>query len=404
MVPAPKLHLCVFYHYYYLMYQHQPGSSLYTRRNFIYTFSLQAGFTAFALHSMGCGDGGSNAETQRNAAAAEQKAQNKLGIALVGLGKYAEGQLAPSLQKTGHCYLAGIVTGTPEKAAKWKKKYDIPDKNIYNYNNFDTIRDNPDIHIVYIVLPNALHAEYVIRAAQAGKHVICEKPMAVSVEECDRMIAACKEAGKMLSIGYRLHFEPHNLEIMRVGKQQVYGAVKKVIARHGMNGTEGWRLDKKLAGGGPLMDVGIYCVQAARYTTGMEPVAVTAKEGPKTKPDIFKTVEESLTWQMEFANGITADCACSYSEEQNLLRMEAQNGWAELSPAYAYQGIKGKTKEGAMDLPEIKQQAFQMDDFAQAVRNGTPGKVPGEMGKQDVKIMMAIYESMNNGGKKVLIN
>lgn len=142
--------------------------------------------------------------------------KDKLGIALVGLGSYSSGQLAPALQETQHCFLSGIVTGTPEKANKWKKKYGIPDKNVYDYSNFDEIRDNPDIDIIYVVLPNAMHREFVVRGAQAGKHVICEKPMAVTVEDCDEMIKACKNANRMLSIGYRLHFEPHNMEIMRL--------------------------------------------------------------------------------------------------------------------------------------------------------------------------------------------
>ena len=203
---------------------------------------------------------------------------NKLGIALAGLGKYSEGQLAPALKETQHCYLAGIVTGSPEKAEKWKKAHNISDANVYNYSNFDEISNNSNIDIIYIVLPNALHEEYVIRAAKTGKHVICEKPMAITVEQCDRMMAACREAGVMLSIGYRLHFEPFNQEMMRLGQQKVFGDVKKLKADHGMSDTEGWRLDKKLAGGGPLMDVGIYCVQGCRYTLGKEPIAVRAQE------------------------------------------------------------------------------------------------------------------------------
>ncbi len=226
---------------------------------------------------------------------------NKLGIALVGLGKYSSGQLAPALKETEYCYLAGIVTGTPDKAAKWRKQYNIPEKNIYSYSNFDDIKDNPDIDIVYIVLPNSMHREYVIRAAKAGKHVICEKPMALTVEECDEMITACKNANKMLSIGYRLHFEPHNMEMMRLGQKKVFGPIKKMHAEDGLAEVEGWRLNKALAGGGPLMDVGIYCVQGVRYTSGLEPLAVTAREGVKKNKEKFKEVEESLTW----TNGIS---------------------------------------------------------------------------------------------------
>ena len=213
------------------------------------------------------------------------------------------------------------------------------------------------------MLPNALHAEYTIRAARAGKHVICEKPMALTVADCDRMIAACKEAGKMLSIGYRLHFEPHNKEMMRLGQQKVFGDIRKLTAENGMGSTEGWRLDKELAGGGPLMDVGIYCVQGVRYTTGMEPIAVTAKEGPKTNPERFKEIEESLTWQMEFPGNVIAECKTSYSENMDFLRAEAESGWFELSPAYPYAGIKGETSNGKMDFEQVKQQALQMDDL-----------------------------------------
>ena len=321
----------------------------------------------------------------------------KLGIALVGLGKYSEGQLGPALKETEHCFLAGVVTGSTEKAAKWKKKYDLEDKNIYNYQNMDQVSDNPDIDILYIVLPNAMHAEYVIRAARAGKHVICEKPMAITVEECDKMIAACKAAGKLLSIGYRLHFEPYNREMMRIGKEKPYGNNNRMKAEHGMEDVQGWRIDKALAGGGPLMDVGIYCVQGCRYTLGMEPLAVTAQESPKTNPGKFKTVEEGLTWQMEFPNKIVAECKTSYSEDLNLLRLEQGNGWAEISPAYEYSGIEGQTSKGKMDFPHINQQAAQMDDFALAIKEGRPTPVPGEMGRQDVKILQAIYQAMETG-------
>lgn len=330
-------------------------------------------------------------------------AAKKLGIALVGLGGYAGGQLAPALQETEHCYLAGIVTGTPQKAIDWKAKYNIPDANIYNYENFDDIKNNKDIDIVYVVLPNALHAEYVVRAAQAGKHVICEKPMAITVEECDKMIAACKEAGKLLSIGYRLHFEPYNQEMMRLGQKKIFGNIKTLEANDGMSEVKGWRLDKKLAGGGPLMDVGIYCVQGCRYTTGLEPVAVFAVEQPKTNPEKFKSVEEALHWQMEFPDGIIAQCTASYSKSMNLLQANAEKGWFKLSPAYPYKGQQGETSEGKMEFPSVNQQARQMDDFALAILEGRSTPVPGEMGRQDVKILQAIYQSMETN-KRVEIS
>ncbi len=331
--------------------------------------------------------------------------QKKLGIALVGLGGYAGGQLAPALKQTSDCYLAGIVTGTPSKIDTWKSNYNIPDKNVYNYQNFDTIKDNPAIDIVYVVLPNAMHAEYVIRAAKAGKHVITEKPMAITTEDCDRMIAACKEAGKMLSVGYRLHFEPYNLEMARLGTKKIYGNIKKMNAGFGfpIGDPTQWRLNKKLAGGGPLEDVGIYCIQGFCYTTGMDPVAVTAQEGPKTDKEKFRDVEQSLAWQLEMPNGIICEGNASYSEGMNFLKAEADKGTFELTSAFNYSGQKGYSPEGAMDLPGVNQQAKQMDDFAQAIKNKHATPVPGEMGKRDVKIIQAIYKAMVTG-KRVEIS
>jgi predicted dehydrogenase len=330
--------------------------------------------------------------------------QKTLGVALVGLGKYSEQQLGPALKETTLCTLKGIVTGTPEKAKKWKEKYSIPDKNIYTYETFDSIKDNPEIDIVYVVLPNSMHAEYTIRAAKAGKHVICEKPMAVTVKECEEMIAACQSAGKLLSIGYRLHFDPYNLAMVEYSKQKTFGAVKKVIADDGLDIEPNvWRLDRERAGGGPLMDVGIYCVQGAIYTIGANPISVTAQEGKKTDMKRFKEVEQSLTWQMEFPGGVIAECRTSYAEELNLLRAEAENGWFQLDPAYEYKGLKGETSNGKFDFPKTNQQALQMDDFASCVLNNKKSKVPGEMGLRDVKILQAIYEAARTG-KKVSLN
>lgn len=326
----------------------------------------------------------------------------KLGVALVGLGAYSEGQLAPALQKTAHCYLAGIVSGNKTKLKEWKAGFGLSSNACYTYESFDDIKNNSEIDIVYVVLPNAFHAGYVIRAAAAGKHVLCEKPMATTIEECDRMTAACREAGVQLSIGYRLHFEPQNKEAMRLGQEKVYGAIKDIEAAHGLSKVEGWRIDKTLSGGGPLMDVGIYCVQAVRYVTGLEPIAVTAQEGFKHDPDKFKTVEEAIEWQMEMPGGIIAKCRSSYSEKQNSLRVEAEQGWFELSPAYSYAGIKGKTSAGKMAFPQMNQQALQMDDFALCIKEARPTKLSGEEGRRDVAILQAIYKAMETGERVIL--
>ena len=328
----------------------------------------------------------------------------KLGIALVGLGTYAEGQLAPALQQTKHCYLAAIVTGTPSKIPLWKEKYNIPDKNIYNYDNFDSIKNNPDIDMVYVVLPNSMHATYTIRAAQAGKHVICEKPMALTVADCDKMIAACKKAGKFLSIGYRLHFDPYHLDMIRMSTQKEYGETKKIVTEFLQPSIKGeWRLDKKYSGGGPLMDLGIYCLQAVMYITGMEPVAVTAQTFSVSDTEKFIDIEETLNWQMEMPDGMIATCSTSYSGSANTVKVEAEKGWFKLDPAFYYDGLKGTTVDGKIiSYSPLSQQAKQMDGIALAIKNNEASIVPGEMGRRDIKIIEAIYEAMRTGNRVII--
>lgn len=333
------------------------------------------------------------------------KQKDKLGIALVGLGGYSSGQLAPALLETKNCYLAGIVTGTPEKENTWSKKYNIPQQNIYNYQNFDDIANNPDIDIVYVVLPVFMHKEFTIRAAKAGKHVICEKPMAMNAAECTEMIAACQAANKMLSIGYRLHFELHNQEIMRLGQDAVLGNVKTMDSANGYryNGApDNWRIQKDKAGGGALMDMGIYAIQAARYTLGKEPLFVKATQ-QKTRPELFKTVDETIFWELEFPGGIIAKGKSSYNENLGMHQVSAEKGSYGLKPAYSYRGIDGYVKDEKMDFPQINQQAAQMDDFANCITSKKPTRVPGEEGLRDMKVIDAIYRSLDSGKREKII-
>ena len=322
----------------------------------------------------------------------------KLGIALVGLGNYATNQLAPALEQSALCKLTGIVTGTPAKATEWQQRHPHLAGHVYDYTTFDRIADDEAIDIVYIVLPNSMHAEYTIRAAQAGKHVICEKPMAVSVAEAQSMIDACEAAQRKLSIGYRLHFDPFNLEAKRLGQEKVFGPVHIVQSEFGfrIGNPSQWRLKKALAGGGAMMDVGIYCIQAARYVTGEEPILVTAQEF-KTDPVKFAEVDETITWQLTFPSGCIASSVTSYATGLQRLYATAQRGWFELRPSYMYDGLRGTTSEGPMDFPEINQQAAQMDAFADCVRNDRTSTVDGYEGLRDMRVIEAIYKSIETG-------
>jgi predicted dehydrogenase len=362
-----------------------------SRRDFLYNLSLAVG-GSFLLNPL------ANCQVPFN-----KRDGKKLGIALVGLGSYSTYQLAPALQQTKNCYLAGIVTGTPFKEKVWAEKYNIPAKNIYNYQNFDSIAGNKDIDIVYVVLPVALHKEFTIMAAKAGKHVISEKPMAISTSECAEMIAACKKANRMLSIGYRLHFEPFNMEMARLGQQKVYGNVQNIECGNGFayrGDPNAWRLKKALAGGGALMDMGIYAIQGARYVTGQEPLYVTARE-EKTKPDLFKEVDETIYFDLEFAGGVKAKGISSYNKNISYLNVTAEKGHFQLSPAYFYNGMRGSTSDGPMNFdPNVNQQALQMDDFAKCVMESKPTPVPGEEGLKDIRVIEAIYRSIASGKRE----
>ena len=359
------------------------------RRNFIKHTALGLGALGLSPQMMGKSLLGSS--------------QKKLGVALVGLGGYSKGKLAPAFEFTKHCYLAGIVTGTPSKEKEWMDTYGIPKKNVYNYENFDSIADNPDIDIVYVVLPNSMHGDYVIRAAQAGKHVICEKPFDVTVKKAAAAVEACAKAGVLLQIGYRCQYDPYHLELMRVGREKVLGDIKLIRASHSFFGVNGknWRFtDKSLAGGGALMDVGVYAIQGARYATGLEPVGVSATAF-NTYPGKMDGMEESILFTLKFPGDISAQLFGSYVAREEFIDISAEKGHYGLKPSFGYappQGYVGKEK---MDFPHGNQQAIQMDAFARNIMDGTPVVADGEDGLQDMRIIEAIYKSARKNGKMV---
>lgn len=329
-----------------------------------------------------------------------QASEKKIGFALCGLGNLSTNQIAPAIAKTRNCKLTGIITGTPSKAETWKAQYNIPDKNIYNYDTMNRLADNPDVDVVYVVTPNGLHAEHTVKAAKAGKHVYSEKPMETSPEKCQQMIDACKAANRMLGVGYRCHFEPHHIECMRLAREKVFGDVKIVEAGFGfpIGDPTQWRLKHALSGGGALMDVGIYALQATRYVTGEEPILVSAIE-TKTDPVKFKEVDESVVWQTKFPSGAVAYCSTTYKVAGiGRYTAYAEEGWFGLEPAFNYGGIRGRRSDGKeLKFERVDQFAAEMDDFAECIRTNKPTKVPGEEGLRDVKIMTAIYESIKTG-------
>ena len=324
--------------------------------------------------------------------------KDKLGIALVGLGYYSGSVLAPALQLTQKCELRGIVTGSPEKIPVWQEKYGIKDGNVYNYQNMHEVANNPEIDVIYIVLPPSMHAEYSIIAAEAGKHVWCEKPMAISVEECQSMIDACNKNKVKLSIGYRMQHEPNTQTVIGFGKKKPYGNILKIKAEAGYTDgrTNHWK-QKKDMGGGAMYDMGVYPLNACRYVTGEEPIAVTAKHSTN-RPEVYTEVDETTSFMLEFPSGAIAECKTSFGMGMNELRVDCERGWYELTPFQSYNGVKGRTSDGVMlNRPIENQQARQMDDDTQAIWDDRLLMVPGEEGLADIRVVEAVYKSAAAG-------
>lgn len=330
--------------------------------------------------------------------------KEKLGVALVGLGGYSTGRLAPGLQQTEHCELKGIVTGTPSKIPEWQEQYGISDHNVYSYENMHEVASNDEIDIIYVVTPPGLHAEHSIIGAEAGKHVWCEKPMAMDVEECRAIIEATERNRVQLTIGYRMLHEPNTQEIIRFGEEETYGAVTGVASGAGFRGSfsdpENWRRRPEL-GGGALYDMGVYPINAARHATGIEPIAVRGRQWSE-REEMYSDVDEFTEFEMEFLGGVMAKCETSFGKSTNYLDIDAEDGWYRLRPFQSYSGVQGETSSGRELLADPNhQQARQMDNDARAIKEDLGPKAPGEDGLEDIRIVNAIMESAQNGGEWV---
>lgn len=366
-----------------------------TRRDFIEKMSL----TALSLPIL-------YAPSSLFAACEEPYDGPVLRVAIMGLGSYGT-RVAKAMVACKRAKLVGVISGTPSKIIKWQDTYDIPQKNCYNYDDFDALKDNPDIDAVYIITPNGLHCEQAIRVAKAGKHVICEKPMAINAEEGRRMVKTCKDAKVKLLVGYRMHYEPKTVEVIRMRKAGAFGQPKFFQGLSGfvMGNPNQWRLNKELSGGGAMMDIGIYSINGARYMLGEEPIWVTAQE-TKTDPVKFKEgIDETITFQMGFPSGAVASCLSTYAMNHlDRFYMTGTKGWVEMWPSTGYGPIKGRTHKGELDQPHSTHQTLQMDGMAQLIFEDVQPLVPvdGEEGLKDLKIIDAIYLAAKTGRKVTL--
>jgi predicted dehydrogenase len=328
--------------------------------------------------------------------------ERTVGWAIVGLGELALGEVMPAFRECRLSRPVALVSGHPDKAKQVASVYGIDPKNIYNYDNYDGLSDNSDVQAIYIILPNSMHAEFTIRGAKAGKHVLCEKPMSATVAEADQMIAAAREAQRKLMIAYRLRYEPFNMKAIELCRNQELGPIQTIAASNGQNvSAPNIRLSKKLAGG-PLGDVGVYCLNAARYLTGEEPMEVTAmSHQPKDDPR-FREVPASVVWTMRFPSGVLANCDCSFNiGESRRYRVHCKEGYIDLDPAFSYRGLELRTnrdmKTVQWQLTPVNHFAAEMDHFSECILQNKAPRTPGEEGLADMRVMAAIGESAAAG-------
>ena len=332
----------------------------------------------------------------------------RVGFAIVGLGRLSLEEILPAFGASSYCKPTALVSGDRAKALKVAAQYGIPESNVTDYAGYEKLKDMTGVDVIYIVLPNSQHHEFVLRGAKLGKHILCEKPMANTSRECEEMIAACKQANVKLMIAYRQQYEPMNRTLQRAVADGKLGKVRNVIASNSQDAGDPaqWRLNRKLAGGGPMPDVGIYCLNAARFLTGEEPeevFAVTVQ--PKDDPR-FKEVEARCEVLMKFPSGMTANFTSAYDvHRSNFIRLEGDIGMAEMDPGFGYHGSKlrfsklddGKEVEMTPSIEDKDQFALEMDHMATCVLENKQPHTGGEEGLQDQRIIEAIYRSAANG-------
>jgi predicted dehydrogenase len=393
----------------------------YTRRNLL----VRAGQGLFAAGLVG-GTGGTLSAAQAQQGGALNKpmepptpqkepalpVDKRVGWAICGLGDFATQQIMPAFSDCRKSKLTAFITGDLAKGQKLAEQYGIDPKNVYTYQNFASIKENAAVDVVYVITPNALHKDHVLLAAAAGKHVMCEKPMATNPEDCQAMIDACRKADRKLMIAYRAQYEPFNLEAMRLCRSGELGRIVTITADHGRQiepekPADSWRVKKALSGGGSLVDIGVYSLQAARYLTGEEPIEVSARmESPKDDPR-FKEVEATVHWTLHFPSGALANCSSSYDWlDTKRYRVQGAKGWLELDPATDYYrhrlriGRKGKGEETVVEEPQIQEQsqfALEVDHLSTCILENKMPRTPGEEGLRDVRYMQAIYEAARTG-------
>ena len=332
----------------------------------------------------------------------------RLGICVVGLGALALENIIPGFAEAKSVRLTGLVSGEPDKARAIAAQYGVPSQNVYSYANFDSIRNNPDIDIVYIVLPNAMHAEYTVRAAQAGKHVLCEKPMASNVADAQHMVDACRAARRELMIAYRLQYNEAHRTAIGLARDKTFGRVQMIEAINGQNDAREWPMAPDPRNGRRRFAARCRALLLQRLSLSHrrgadrgDRRAHPTEERPALSRDRGRrVVHPALSVRHHRHRLIRLQL-----HESRQLRVHAEAGWFGLDPAFGYDNLALQISRKAGQASALEQRRFaprsqfavEMDAFAASLREGTTPHTPGEEGLQDMRILEAIYQAAAGG-------
>ncbi|MBV8880241.1 MAG: Gfo/Idh/MocA family oxidoreductase [Planctomycetaceae bacterium] len=320
--------------------------------------------------------------------------------AVVGLGHIAQVAVLPAFRHAKRSVLAALVSGDEEKRRELSRRYKVDF--VTGYDGYDSLLRSGSIDAVYIALPNDQHRDYTVRAARAGIHVLCEKPMATTEADCRAMIDAAREASVRLMIAYRLHFDPATLEAIRLIRNGQLGNPRLFNSTFAMQVREGNIRAKRRRGGGPLYDIGIYCINAARYLFRDEPIEVSAvavNNGERR----FDEIDEAVSATLRFPGSRLATFVTSFgAADAGRLQVVGSKGRLELDPAYEY--AEGLTLEVTKDertrrrkFAKHDQFAAELEYFSDCVLNGKEPEPSGEEGLADVRIIQALDRSIASG-------
>jgi predicted dehydrogenase len=324
----------------------------------------------------------------------------RVGFAVVGLGAIAQSSVLPCFARSKKAVLAALVGRDKKRAERLARKYKV--HAFYGADEYSACLANPEIAAVYVATPPGEHAKLAIQAADAGKHVLCEKPLAARVEQSAQMVEACRRNGVLLMTAYRKHFEPSCLYLKGLIRNGDLGRIDVIHTAfselHSPGVSLPWLLDPNMAGGGPLTDLGVYCVNTTRWLLGEDPVSVTAHAWAYDTVR-FCDVEEGISFRLQFPNGTVVQGSSSYGGVlSSFVFVQGTKGWVSLTPAFPFDeerrftGKVGKRRiEGKFRI--IDEFVLEVDAFASAIWNKRNIEPDGVQGHRDMIILNAIYES-----------